>query len=81
MYGQVLLTKNLISSTDEVDLPKVIGKKLTFKELQVTCTCASLHDVFYWKLGHMNSWQHSAVPKVRDFVHTCTTIYMHVHNL
>ena len=45
IYGQVLLTKNLTSSTDEVDLPKVIGKNLTFKELQVTCTCASLHDV------------------------------------
>ena len=36
------------------------------------------HDVFYWKLCHMNPWKHSAVPEVGDSVHRCKIIYMYI---
>ena len=89
MHGQVLFTQNLISNADEVDLPKAVGKKLTFKELQVTCTCACLGNfyinvvrflqkhIFYWKLCYMHPWQHSAAPKGILSIHA----HNYVHNL
>ena len=54
-YGQVLLTENSTSSTDEVELPKAVGKNLTVKELQVTYTCASLHDVLLYDCSSFSS--------------------------
>ena len=35
MYGQVILQNNMSKKKDEINLPKAVGKKVTFQQLRV----------------------------------------------
>ena len=67
MYGQVILEENMSKKKDKIDLPKVVGKKVTFQELRVSIVTSEerlkyifdlyvnmqKHDVFQWKMIYL----------------------------
>jgi hypothetical protein len=46
MYGQVILQENM-SKKDEINLPKAVGKKVTFQQLKVRSLRISGNSVLH----------------------------------